>query len=219
MTLTEKISNKVGIYARSILNVDEEKEMVIVYGAIGLLQIIWSVLWTLAISLIFRVVFEAMLFTIIVSILKKYSGGAHATSPSRCIFIGVTIAIFAGMIIKKFLFRQIFIVNLVLGIVCIFISFLIIAKLAPVDSINKPIPSDKMRKRLNNTSKNIIIFYILLMLTMIILYKISFKIYFLEAYECISLGALWQSITLTNHAIKILNKVDFILSFKNIKRR
>lgn len=219
MTLTEAISNKVGIYARSILNVDEEKEMIIVYGAIGLLQIIWSVLWTIAISIIFKVVFEALLFTIIVSILKKYSGGAHATSPSRCIFIGVAISIFASMLIKKLLIRDIFIINVTLGIACIFISFLITAKLAPVDSINKPISSDKMRKRLNNTSKNIILFYILLMLITVILYKNSYKIYFLEAYDCISLGALWQSITLTKHAIKILNKVDFILNFKNIKWR
>lgn len=222
--ITEKIAIIIGKKARIILNVDEDNEKIIIYGAISLLQILWAILWTLAISMVFSVVYEAMIFTIVVSALKKYSGGAHASSPGRCVFIGVTIATMVGVIIKILLCKQNIITVAVLGIVCTSIGFFIVMKYAPVDSANKPIASAKMRQKLKRNSEIILFLYTILLIIMLLLFRISSELYFIKAYECISLGVLWQSITLTNSGIKILNKIDFvlhkvsfILNFKIIK--
>jgi accessory gene regulator B len=217
MALTERIANSLGEKARSILNINEDNEKVIVYGAIGLLQVLWSILWTIAISMIFGVVYEALLFSIVVSALKKYSGGAHASSPSRCIFMGVTISIIFGLLIKILLSTQNIIVVSVLAVLCISVAFFIIIKLAPVDSVNKPITNLKMRKRLKRSSEILMFLYIFIMMITLLIFRVSSNLYFLKAFECISLGALWQSITLTKIGIKVLNKVDFIMNFKIIK--
>lgn len=217
MTLTEKIATTIGRNARLVLSVNENEEKIVVYGAVSLLQILWTILWTIIISMIFGVVYEALLFTIAVSALKKYSGGAHASSPGRCIFVGVTVSTMFGLLINILLSKQNIIVIAILGLLCIFIAFFIIMKLSPVDSVKKPITSIKMRLRLKRNSETLIFFYIFIMVNTLLLFKFSSNLYFLKAFECISLGALWQSITLTNRGINILNKVDFILNFRNMK--
>ena len=217
MTLTEKIATTIGRNARLVLSVNEDKEKIVVYGAVSLLQILWTILWTIVISMIFGVVYESLFFTIVVSALKKYSGGAHASSPGRCVFIGVTISTVFGLIINILLSKQNIIVVAILGLLCNSIALFIIMKLSPVDSVKKPITSVKMRLRLKRNSEILIFFYLFIMVNMLLLFKISSNLCFLKAFECISLGTLWQSITLTNRGINILNKVDFILNFKNIK--
>ena len=42
MSLTEKMAVKIGNNAKSFLNADEDKEQIIIYGAINLFQIIFS---------------------------------------------------------------------------------------------------------------------------------------------------------------------------------
>jgi accessory gene regulator B len=217
MSLTEKIAISIGRNAKLTLNINEDNENVIIYGAIGLLQIFWSILWTILIGMVFQVVFEALLFSVVVSALKKYSGGAHASSPGRCVFIGVIISTIFGLIIKLLLTTDNIIILVILGLTCIFIALFIVIKLAPVDSANKPITNIKMRKRLKHNSEMLILFYAFIMLIILLLFTTSSNIYLLIAFKCIFLGTLWQSVTLTKYGIKILNKVDFFMNFKIIK--
>ncbi|MFA9399319.1 MAG: accessory gene regulator ArgB-like protein [Clostridiaceae bacterium] len=214
MKLTEEIATNIGKNARVILNVDEDKEKIIIYGAIGLFQILWSVLWTMVIGMVFGVVYEVLLFSIVVSVLKKYSGGAHASSPGRCIFIGVSVATGFGLLIKIVLTKQNIYFVSIIGFISILIAFIIVLKLAPVESENKPISSVEMRKKLKHKSEVIIIIYLIIMTITLLLFINSGNTYFLKAFECISLAALWQAIMLTHRGINILNKVDFILNFK-----
>ena len=43
MYVTEKIATTIGKNARLTLNINEDNEKIIIYGAIVLLQILWSV--------------------------------------------------------------------------------------------------------------------------------------------------------------------------------
>lgn len=214
MSFTEKIAISIGRKASLTLKINNDDEKIIIYGAIGLLQILWSILWTIAIGMIFGVVYEALLFSAFVSALKRYSGGAHASSPGRCTIIGVTISIIFGFIIKVLLTTQNIFVLVVLGLSCIFISLCIVIKLAPVDSVSKPITNIIMRQRLKRNSEMLILFYTFIMVITLFTFRTSSEIYLLKVFKCISLGTLWQSVTLTKHGIKILNKVDLFLNFK-----
>ncbi|MEA4828174.1 MAG: accessory gene regulator B family protein [Clostridium sp.] len=213
MYLTEKIAINIGIRSRTILNIDETREKVVIYGAMSLLQIIWGVTWTSGISLIFGVFYEALLFSVIVSILRKYSGGVHASSPSRCVAIGTFIATGFGLLIDKFLCSiNIFTVG-ILGIICVLVSLIIVIKKSPVDSIKKPINNIELKQRFKSCSIIIVFIYLITIIAILWLYKLNSNLWYIKAIECISLGSLWQSITLTGNGAKILNKLDAVLKY------
>lgn len=213
MSLIEKIATNIGKKTRHILDFDDDTEEVVIYGAINLIQTSVSFLLTMVIGFIFSVLYESLLFTFTVSILKKYSGGAHASSPGRCLFIGSTISVSFSLLISKILCRQnIYGINII-GILCIVISIYIIIKKAPVDSENKPITSDKMRQRLKRDSIGTILICSIVMIIVLLMFKVSSSIVYIKIFECIDLGVLWQSITLTKPTIIFLHKVDSFLSF------
>ena len=213
MSMTEKIATNIGKRTRCILNFDDDTEEVVVYGAINLIQTSVSFLLIIVIGFIFGVLYESLLFTITVSTLKKYSGGTHASTPGRCLFIGSTISVSFSLLISHILCKQnIWCINAT-GILCIIISTYIIIKKAPVSSENKPITGEKMRQRLKRDSIVTILVCSIVMVIALIIFKVSSNIIYIKIFECIGLGVLWQSITLTKPTIKFLNKVDSLLPF------
>ncbi|WP_026889041.1 accessory gene regulator ArgB-like protein [Clostridium beijerinckii] len=213
MSLIEKIAANIGKETRCILDFNDDTEEVIIYGAINLIQTLISFLLTIVTGVIFGVIYEALVFTITVSILKKYSGGAHASSPGRCLFLGSAISIGSSLLISKILCKQSVWEITVIGILCIAISLYIIIRKAPVDTENKPITSNKMRQRLKRGSIVTILIFSIGMVIVLLIFKISANLVYIKIFECISLGILWQSFTLTKPAIKFLHKIDSLLPF------
>ncbi|NRT41265.1 accessory gene regulator protein AgrB [Clostridium beijerinckii] len=64
MSLTEKIATKIGNNAKIFLNINEEQEQIIVYGAINLFQMLFAILWVIIAGLLFGVFYEALIFSI-----------------------------------------------------------------------------------------------------------------------------------------------------------
>lgn len=217
MSLIEIISVKIGKNAKLFLNVDEDKEQIIVYGAISLLQIAFAILWVIIVGLFFGVFYEALLFSITVSILRKYSGGAHASSPSHCIIIGTILAVASGIFIDKIFFKINMLTAILISIACIAFSFIIVAKNAPVDSVKKPITNIELKKQFKRKSIIVLFIFSLIITILSVLSTKYLKLYYIKFIESIILGVLWQTITLTKNGISFLNKVDFVL--KNIYRK
>lgn len=213
MYLTERLAINIGIKSKGILNVDEDKEKIIVYGAINLLQVVWAIVWTSITGLIFGVFFEAMLFSIIISALRKYSGGVHASAPNRCVIIGTFAAVGFGLLINKVLVNVSTFVMGVIGIVCIVIALIIVINKAPVDSLKKPITNPVIKQHFKLISIILICFYLLCSIVLIELYMVYEDLMYFKAFQCIVLGALWQSITLTRNGARVLNKVDAVLKY------
>ena len=213
MSLAEKIAIKICDDAKLFLNVDEDKEQIIIYGAISLLQTIFAILWVIIASLFLGVLYEALVFSITASILRKYSGGVHASSPSRCIIIGTATAVMAGISIDKIFFKFNMITVILVFITIMGFAFIIVAKNAPVDSIKKPITNIEMKKQFKK--KSIIALFVFLF-AIAILFLLSVRssgVYYIRAIESIGLGVLWQSITLTKNGISLVNKIDFALKY------
>lgn len=213
MSLTEKIAINVGIKSRKILNSDKDQESIIVYGAFNILQVIWSIVWISIVGLIFGVFFEAILFSIIISVFRKYSGGVHASSPNRCIIIGTTASIGFALLIDKVLFERSITIMSVAGIMCILIALIIVIKKAPVDSLKKPITNPVIKQRFKLYSIILICFYMLCMIMLIEFYSAYGNLMYFKAFQCIALGALWQAITLTRTGAVVLNKLDAGLKY------
>lgn len=213
MSPTERLAVNIGRKAKSVLDVDEDKEQIIIYGAINLLQTIFSILWVIIIGLLLGVLYEALIFSIAVAILRKYSGGVHASSPSRCIIIGTILAAIAGIIIDKLFYKLTISTVVAISIFCIAAALIIVFENAPVDSIKKPITNIEMKKRFKRNSILVILIFSLLIMILFGFYKTYLRFYYITAIESISLGILWQSITLTETGILALNKVDYALRY------
>jgi accessory gene regulator B len=213
MSLTEKMAVKIGNNAKVLLNADEEKEEIIVYGAINLIQTIFAILWVIIAGLVFGVLYEALIFSIAVSILRKYSGGVHASSSSRCIILGTILAVVAGISIDKVFWKLNMPIVILISVAFIVFAFIIVAKNAPVDSVKKPITNVEIKKQFKKKSIFVIsISSVIIIILFVISTKYS-ELFYIKVIESISFGILWQSITLTKIGISIINKVDFVLKY------
>jgi len=213
MSLTEKMAVKIGNNAKLFLNVDDDGEQIIVYGAINLIQIIFAVLWVIIAGLFFGVVYEALIFSITVSILRKYSGGAHASSSGRCIIIGTILAVAAGLFIDKIFYKFNMTTVILISIAFMAFAFIVVVKNAPVDSIKKPINNIEIKKQFKKKSIIVISIFSLIIIILCVLSKTYSELYYIKLIESVNLGVLWQASTLTKNGIRFLNKVDFVLKY------
>ncbi|OCA97816.1 accessory gene regulator ArgB-like protein [Clostridium beijerinckii] len=213
MSLAEKIATKIGNNAKLFLNVNEEQEQIIVYGAINLFQMLFAILWVIIAGLLFGVFYEALIFSISASILRKYSGGVHASSPSRCVIIGTFSAALAGILINN-IFYSINSINVAVisGAIIIF-AFITVFRNAPVDSIKKPIKNIETRRQFKRKSIFTIFIFLFIIIILFMLNEKFSELYYIKLIESIGVGVLWQTITLTKNGINFLNKVDSALKY------
>ncbi|WP_270568026.1 accessory gene regulator ArgB-like protein [Clostridium beijerinckii] len=213
MSLTEKIATKIGNNAKLFLNVNEEQEQIIVYGAINLVQMLFAILWVIIAGLLFGVFYEALIFSISASILRKYSGGVHASSPSRCVIIGAFSAALAGILINNIFYTINSITVAVASGVIIIFAFITVFRNAPVDSIKKPIKNIETRKQFKRKSIFVIFIFSFIIIILFMLNEKFSELYYIKLIESIGVGVLWQTITLTKNGINFLNKVDSALKY------
>lgn len=203
--LCNRISNKLQIE----LNLDEDKKSIIEYGLFALFNMGISILLVAIIGLIIGVIVEALIISFTGAILRKFSGGAHASSAISCSILGVIISVLPAKIIKDFSLN----INFTI-ILCLFIftiCFFTIYKLAPVDSPNKPIKKKEKIKKLKKGSIIILTIYMVIVIFNIILYHITENSTFLVYSNCIYVGTLWQVFTLTKLGHSVVNILDHIL--------
>lgn len=200
------ISENIAKNLKDELKLEQEKYEVIEYGLHAFFHMSLSILFIVIFGAIFGVLLESLLISFTIAILRRSSGGAHASTELNCAIIGVIVSVIPSIILANI---NMDIKNIMLISFFIFlISAYLIYKLAPVDSPNKPIKSEKKIKRLKRGS--LITLGIYMMLVIInILFSIKvnatiFKIYSL----CISFGVLWQSFTLTKLGHIVLNLID-----------
>ncbi|MBE6054453.1 MAG: accessory regulator AgrB [Clostridium sartagoforme] len=213
--ISKNISNKLKIE----LNLDEDKRSIIEYGVFAFFHMLISILLVAIIGLVFNVMIEALIISFTGAILRKFSGGAHASTPTNCAIVGVLISVIPAYIIKHISLNSNYIIFS--GILLYIISFILIYKLAPVDSPNKPIKKEAKIKRLKTGSIFIISMYMIFAVVNIGMYYVK-NINFLLVYTtCIYIGVLWQVFTLTKCGHIIVNKIDsfFIIIFNMIGGR
>ena len=213
--LAQRITNKLSIE----LNFDDDKRQIVAYGLLALIQIIISIALISFVSLIFGVIFEALIICFSVSILRKYSGGAHAGSIEICTIFSVFACVGFAIIIKYLLltFVDTIIIIYLLLIVYAF-SFVLLYLFAPVDSPNKPIKTEKKRVRMRkNSFLTLSIFFAISILFLFLGFKNKS---FISLNLSLLLGILWQVFTLTTIGKHSLKKVDFIINkILSLKRR
>ncbi|EGT3617767.1 accessory regulator AgrB, partial [Clostridium perfringens] len=211
--MIENISRAVAEKVSNELNYDNERKEVIQYGTYALIQTLISIISVLILGLIFNIALEALIFLFTASILRKYSGGAHSESSNVCTLLGIVISICIGFLIKSSFFVNMnFQFIIFIGVVVFVFAYFIIFKYAPVDTPNKPIKTEKKKKRMKKGSLKILTIYLFIVLLSTILYYNSDVVFAKSVILSILFGIAWQCMTLTSLGNILLKTID---SFTN----
>lgn len=217
MFVIEKVSKVISSKIASNLKMDKDHEEIIAYGALNFIQILWCTLLVVIFSGIFGVLGEALIITFTISLLRKYSGGAHASTPNGCAIIGTIVSVGAALIVEHVFSKINSLWVIILGIISMMFSYYTVYRLAPVDSLSKPIRNFRRKQQLKKyaiTALNILLGLIMILVFFYIKYRRNIL---LSIIECIYLGVLWQVFTLTTWGHKIFNKANLI--FEYVTRR
>lgn len=191
------------------LQMEDEKREVIAYGLIAIIQMIITTMLVFIAGLIAGTAVEALIICFSVSLLRKYSGGAHLGTIEICTSFALVYCIGFSLIAKYLIYP---VLN---TYILTFVSFAVLAlayftvyKLAPVDTPNKPIKTDKKKKRMRRGSFTTLTVYLGIS---VVLLSFSAIYPFLLSYQTSLLfGILWQIFTLTKIGSFILGRIDLI---------
>ena len=204
MRVIEEFSEKMATIIIREGNLDEKKKTVLTYGVFSMIQPIISLILTLIFGMLFHVWIEAIIISVAASVLRKNSGGIHASSAERCLVIGVFIFVFLACFVKFALIKIPAVILSSILAMSIVMSYTIIVRYSPVDSESKPIREsdrEKFRKKSIKTLNILVLIAVILFLR---------KNYF-NLSVSIVMGLLWQSLTLVKIGKTILNGLDIFL--------
>lgn len=217
MNIIENISNNLSNKIGEKANKNKDEIEVMNYGLFIWIHTIIAYIVTILVGVIIGKIIEVLIISIVVSLLKKLSGGVHATSPNRCLIIGImTTLIFTYICVflnKYMTYNFIYLFSLISISLCYYIFY----KNAPVGTKNKPLKRIDTRKKLRKKLFNrlnililIIIFVLIFKPTKILNYDTSMFLY------CIELGVILQTIAITKLGETIILKLDCFLKINNI---
>ncbi|BAE86202.1 hypothetical protein DSY4413 [Desulfitobacterium hafniense Y51] len=166
------------------MDYDEDKKEIIAYAIETSLLAIIGTLLLILFAMIINVLKSALIAAVFGVLLRRVSGGAHFSTPTKCLVFGAVLYTILGFLAQNFVQYQLipdYMIWLSLAI-----SLLIVAFLAPVDSESKPIHSKSLRKKLKASSVGfVVIAFIVGLVSTDPLLNVS-----------MCLGILYQSLTL-----------------------
>lgn len=204
--VSKDISNKMG----KRLNKSEEEVAVLNYGLFILIHTSVAIISTFIVGLLTNTLIEIMIISIIAALLKRYSGGVHSSSPSRCLITGIIFSLFLAMVCKFGVYK-LSSINLGISLILVIMfSYFILYRKCPVPCANKPLKKESTRKKLRKNAFKliniytgiIIIFYLLNIYTGVILFK--------TITVSILLGVLLQIFSLTKAAELTISGFELI---------
>lgn len=214
--MMEKIIKKVADITAQKLGYDDEKAAVISYGLLAITQMLTLLILSLLVGLIFGCLIECFIIYLFAGVLRKFTGGVHSKTLLGCTVIAIFIIGLLG-IFSKYALIDIFnkLVNtnlyyLVYVTAAIFFlpCIIMVYKIAPVESVNKPIRKPEKRKRLKKQSIIAVVIYFLLAILLLFLARNS-SVYFTAAVALL-FSTIWQCFTLTKLGHKFIGLIDFI---------
>lgn len=200
----EKLVNKLAGFLTTPLQYDSEKRAVVQYGLFAIIQILIVAFIISLFGFLTGCIFECWIVYLTVVILRKSTGGAHASTSNGCLVVSVVVVSIIGFSSHYlYVLPHGFEIGLAICPITFLTGCFIIYKLAPVGSKNKPLKSPEKNKRLRRQSFITLIIYTFIALLLII---ISFKRQS-SLYLAVSLtvSVLWQAFTLL---IAVIKKVD-----------
>lgn len=204
----EKVTTSIVNTLDAELHLDKDNKAVVYYGTFALVQMILSISLVFVLGFILGVPIFAMILSVVTSSLRKYSGGTHAENSRNCIILGTIICLSQAKLIEFLTIYIQFNTLISAGIIIFVVSFWLIYKLAPVDSVKKPIRKEEKKRKMKKRSLMLLFIYFVLTLVLLSINNLSFFPYI----TCIYMGIIWQVFTITKLGHLILGKLDTLLN-------
>lgn len=215
----EKISENISSMISEKLSLSNDEKEVIAYGLFIFIQTVISILMIAILGAVTGVFIESMIISFTAATLRKFSGGAHASSPINCALIGMLIFVGLALFVKHTLLNLEFIYLNVFMIIEYAFALYVMIKYSPKGSVNKPLKKETTRKRLKIQSIRLVLGLLAINIILLAMYSQTNRIYLLSISVCIASGVVWQSITLVSLGHYIIEKLDWVLRGTNIIRR
>lgn len=203
LSLSQKLGEK--------LNKTNEEVAVLNYGLFVILHTLISAAVMLGIGYMCGLFIEVLIISICSSMVKRYSGGVHASSPGRCTVIGVIMSITMAVICRVCADNMStygLISTISIGFI---ICYILLYEKCPVPSKNKPMKKESTRKLLRKKTFSLINVLILIELILGVLY-ITQKHYLIKvSMISILLGIIIQVFALSNIGSKFILYMDKLL--------
>lgn len=188
--LSTKLANK--LLDKSIIN-DTEKELY-VYGFFILLSQILYFILTIMFGILLGIVLQSVIFYVAFQFIRRYAGGIHASSESKC-EVATTVSIFLCLgLVKLCALYNLKVIVLVLTIV----AAVFILALCPLDTPEKPL--NKKEEVYFRKKSWIIVLIILAVIGISLYFEINTFI-----YPC-SMSLILESVLLVLGKIKGIRK-------------
>ena len=201
-----RLSNKIG----RELQVSENEKAVIHYGLFAIIHTSISIGAIVLAGSLLGVLIPALILSVTTVILRKYSGGAHASSPESCAIIGVIISVGGAWLLSKMHWNL---------LVIFILGFYKVYQLAPVDSMAKPIRKQEKKEALKKKSIFTLGVYLVGTIGLLSIYLTKQKDIVLVWVMCICIGIFWQILTLTPLGHLIVEKIDLFLIHTILRRK
>ena len=199
-TWVRKLANKVA----ASQGFDAEQESVVAYGLLAIVQVVLTVTLALAAGLLIHAPAEAMIVCFSVSILRRFSGGAHADSFGFCTGITVVICTLFAFLAKWLAGYMTALILMLVALAVYAFAYTAIHKYAPVDSPNKPIKTERKRLQMRRGCYQTVTTYAVLqfLFIMIGIWHPQWR----SISISLILGVAWQVFTLTNVGNTLFNR-------------
>lgn len=208
MGIIGKISLNLSTKLGNRLNKDCEEIEVLNYGLFMIIHTILGMILTVLVGIITGLTLEIVIITITGALFKRYTGGAHASTPERCLIIGIILSLVLS-ILTKFMVSVMNINTIgILSTIILGYSYYTLYKRCPVPSKNKPLKKESTREKLRKKAISLINVYIIII---VILYFLSI-IFSINTFKVIIISCLlgiWlQAISLTEIGLNFISILD-----------
>jgi len=206
----EKSAEKISVKIAGETSCSKERQEVIEYGIIVILQTVVVAFFVLIPALLLGIFLQTFTFLVCVSFLRRFSGGVHASSISTCTIVSVVSCLGFGYLAKFFssLLNGSSAIY-ILGGITFLTGFIISYIKVPVDSPNKPIKNIKKIKELK--IKSILILAIYFTISLILVINFIDNNIVMGLYYSVLFATIWQSFSLTYAGQSLLSKTDRLL--------
>lgn len=200
--MMEKLADAIAFKIAAELGYDDEKREILAYGLFGIMDTLITLVIVGTVSAVFGFFIEGMIICIVGSVLRKYSGGAHAPTVLACIITSVLVCSLGAVVSQYLTLLPPIPVGSILIVVCL-LSLLLMVKYAPVDNPNKPIRKEEKRKALRKRSIQLAVLVFGTTLFAVI-FSLMKQVSVPSAIAALTIGTIWQSLTLTPLFVKLL---------------
>lgn len=211
MGIIESISISLSTKLGDKLEKTEEEKSVLNYGLFIIIHTFIAMVITLLVGLITGMLIEITLISITSAMFKRYTGGVHASTPEICLVISVVLSLILSILCRLMIINIDINSIVLIGIIVISFAYYMIYYKCPIPSKNKPLKSEKNRKRLKKKAFILLNTYnVLLMILYISYYMLKLSI-LKSIIVSFILGIFLQMIVLTNTGTKFIKSLDKLL--------